>query len=82
MEGARPRRRTAYWEIAGRYAEIDPSDLLAGDKQNEVGGALSYYYNRHNLKVQADFRQIEDEAANTGAGMKNKEFRLQTQFIF
>jgi phosphate-selective porin OprO/OprP len=72
----------AWWELAGRYSQIDPSDLRSGDKQKEIGAALSYYYNKHNMKVQADFRQIKDEAANTGAGTKNKEFRLQTQFIF
>jgi phosphate-selective porin OprO and OprP len=72
----------AFWEIAGRYATIDPSDLLSGNDRKETGAALNYYYNRHNLKVQADFRQIEDDAANSGRGTKNKEFRLQTQFIF
>jgi phosphate-selective porin OprO and OprP len=72
----------AFWEIAGRYATIDPSDLVSGNDRKETGGAISYYYNRHNLKVQADYRQIEDDAANSGRGTKNKEFRLQTQFIF
>lgn len=72
----------AFWEIAGRYARIDPSDLRDNDKRTEVGGALSYYYNKHNLKVQADFRQVEDEATNSGKGTKNKELRLQTQFVF
>jgi phosphate-selective porin len=70
------------WEVAFRYGEFDPSDLVSGNKQKEVGGAVSYYNNQHNLKVQADFRQIKDEAANSGNGTKNKEFRLQTQFIF
>jgi hypothetical protein len=32
--------------------------------------------------VQADFRQLEDEAGNSGKGVKNNEFRLQTQLIF
>jgi phosphate-selective porin OprO and OprP len=73
---------TAFWEIAGRYSQIDPSDLRTGDRVTETGGAFSYYYNKHNLKVQADFRQIKDDAANSGAGTKAKEFRLQTQFIF
>ena len=57
----------AFWEIAGRYATIDPTDLVSGNDRKETGGAISYYYNRHNLKVQADFRQIEDDAANSGA---------------
>jgi phosphate-selective porin OprO/OprP len=70
------------WEVAFRYGQFDPSDLRSDNKQKEIGGAISYYYNKHNLKVQADWRQIEDEAANSGAGTKNNELRLQTQFIF
>jgi phosphate-selective porin OprO and OprP len=72
----------SFWEIAGRYVRIEPSDLVANNDQTETGVALNYYYNRHNLKVQVDWRQIKDDAANSGAGTKNNEFRLQTQFIF
>jgi phosphate-selective porin OprO and OprP len=72
----------SFWEIAGRYAWVDPSDLVGNNNQSERGVALSYYYNRHNLKVQLDWRQIEDDAANSGAGTSNQELRLQTQFIF
>jgi hypothetical protein len=72
----------SFWEIAGRYAWIDPSDLLGGNDQKEWGAALNYYYNRHNLKMQLDWRQIEDDAANAGRGTENQELRLQAQFIF
>jgi hypothetical protein len=72
----------SFWEIAGRYARVDPSDLAEGNNQSEVGVAFSYYYNRHNLKVQADWRQTSDDAANSGRGTDNQEFRLQAQFIF
>lgn len=72
----------AYWEVAGRYSEIDPSNLRGGDKRKEIGGALNYYYNRHNLKLQADFRNLKDTAANAGVGTSTNEFRLQAQFIF
>ncbi len=71
-----------HWEAAFRYGQFDPTNLVGNDKQKEIGGALSYYYNKHNLKVQADFRSIENEAGNSGAGTTNNEFRLQTQFIF
>jgi phosphate-selective porin OprO and OprP len=73
---------SSFWELAARYVWIDPSDLVGNNGQTEVGAAVSYYYNKHNLKVQADFRQLKDDAANSGKGTKNKEFRLQTQFIF
>ena len=61
---------------------VDPSDLVGNNDQTEIGGAINYYYNRHIMKVQADFRQLKDEAADSGRGTKNKEFRLQVQFIF
>jgi phosphate-selective porin OprO/OprP len=70
------------WNLGLRYGQFDPTDLRDNDKRKEIGGVLGYYYNKHNLKVEADFRQIEDEAANSGRGTKNKEFRLQTQLIF
>ena len=55
---------------------------MSGNDRTEIGGAASYYYNKHALKVQADFRQLKDDAANSGAGTTTNEFRLQTQFIF
>ena len=69
-----------HWELAFRYGEFDPSGLVVTDKQKEVGGALSYYYNKHNLKVQADYRQVKSE--NAAGDRTNNEVRLQTQFIF
>jgi phosphate-selective porin OprO/OprP len=72
----------AFWEVAFRYSKIDPNDLKSGDDREEVGGAVNYYYNKHNLKVQADWRQLKDDAGNSGKGVKNQEVRLQTQFIF
>lgn len=70
------------WELAVRHGRIDPSDQKPGDDRKEIGGAVNYYYNKHNVKLQADFRQLEDEAGNSGKGIKSREFRLQTQFIF
>ncbi len=69
------------WEIGARYGQYDPSDLVPANKRTELRGALSYYYGRHNLKVQADFGQLKTELAG-GNSFKNKEFRLQSQIIF
>lgn len=66
------------WEVAGRYGRFDPTSLTGGNDQTEVRGGLNYYYNRHALKVQADFGQVENKAN----GQKNNEVRLQTQFLF
>ena len=59
----------------------DPSDAKENDKRTELGGAVSYYYSKHNFKVQADFRQVKDEAKKEGE-QKSNELRLQWQFIF
>jgi hypothetical protein len=72
----------SFWELAFRYAKVDPSSIVTNNDRDEIGGALNYYYNRHNLKVQADFRQLKDDAANSGKGTTAKEFRLQAQFVF
>jgi hypothetical protein len=65
-------------EAALRYAGYDPSDFIPSNDRTEVGGALSCYVNKHNLKVQADFRRLEDD----GAGQVSHELRVQTQFVF
>ena len=71
----------SFVELAGRYSWIDPTDLVDDNDRTEVGGALSYYYNKHNLKVQADYRQVKNDGAKDGE-RKSNEFRLQTQFVF
>lgn len=73
-------RRT--WEVAFRMGQYDPTDLVDGNLRKEIRGGISYYHLRHSLKVQADYGQLEDEAANNRQGTKNKEFRLQTQIVF
>jgi hypothetical protein len=67
-----------HWEVAGRYAAYDPSNQIADNDRTEWGIGFNYFYNRHALKVQSDFRQLEDKRANT----KNKELRIQTQINF
>ena len=65
-----------------RYGQFDPTDKTAANLRKELRGVVSYYYGRHNMKVQADFGQLRDEAANTGKNTKNNEFRLQSQIVF
>jgi hypothetical protein len=68
------------WELAFRYGENDPSDLVGPDKITEIRGAVNYFYARHALKVQLDYGQIKTET--TSGDRKNNELRIQTQFIF
>ncbi|MCL4819825.1 MAG: hypothetical protein KJ067_11810 [Vicinamibacteria bacterium] len=70
------------WELAARIGQYDPTDAVDDNLRKEIRGALSYYYAKHALKLQADFGQLENEAANSGKGTKNKELRLQAQIIF
>jgi hypothetical protein len=70
------------YAISGRYGMFDPSSLVGGNDRKEWRVGASWFHSRHTLKVQADFGQLEDEAANSGRGARNKEFRVQTQFIF
>ena len=65
-------------EVAGRYAAYDPSSLLPGNDRKETGGVVNYYLSKHNLKLQADFRRLEDDSRN----QKTKELRIQTQVVF
>jgi phosphate-selective porin OprO/OprP len=65
-------------EVAFRYASWDPSSAFPGDDQTEVGGVLNYYVKKHNLKIQADYRSLEDK----GSATKAKELRIQTQVVF
>lgn len=70
------------WEIAARIGQYDPTDAREDNLRKEMRGAISYYYAKHALKLQADYGQLEDEAANSGKGTKNKELRVQAQIIF
>ena len=70
------------WEVGLRYGQFDPTDKVGSNLRKEVRGEVSYYYARHNLKVQADFGQLQDLAANGGKGTKNKELRVQSQIVF
>ena len=65
-------------EIAGRFAEYDPSDRVPSNKRSEKGGVFNYFILKHTLKVVADFRALHDDLVKETA----KELRIQTQFIF
>jgi hypothetical protein len=65
-------------EVALRFAEFDPNADRDDDVRSETGVAFSYYWNKHSHKLQADFREIEDEARDA----KDREIRVQYQLIF
>jgi len=65
-------------EVALRLAELDPNSDRDDDEREETGLALGYFFNKHSHKLQADYRQVENQANN----QTNDEFRLQYQLIF
>lgn len=69
-------------ELNARYGAFDPSDAVSKNARREWRTGVSYYYSRHAMKVQADFGELKDEAAQGGRGTKNRELRVQTQIVF
>lgn len=73
-------------EVAARYAYLDPNRDVARDHWVESTGAVSWYINKHNLKIQADYTDIHKQAAlafNSGPNSTDdKRVRLQAQIVF
>ena len=69
-------------EIAGRWGELDPNTDTDNNDQTEWRAGLSWYMNKHNWKIQADYGQTENEAAAATTSRKLKEVRVQAQLIF
>jgi len=68
-------------EVAGRYAWLDPNDERRGDDKQEYGGAVGYFFSSHNLKVQADLRNVDTERPDK-RDKHELEGRVQVQAIF
>ena len=69
-------------ELAARYSYVDPNTDFSEDLQSEIQGALSYYFFKHNLKIQGDVSRIRKE---NGAGREDTDdmqYRVQAQIIF
>ena len=73
---------TPNWEAAGRIAEVDPNTNVANNEQKEWRAAVSWYGSKHNWKIQADYGEVENEAAAATTNKTLAEFRLQVQLIF
>lgn len=68
-------------EVAGRFSAIKSDDsgaLRTFDKQ-EYQAAVSYYFRKHNAKLQADFTRVNDD---DNANSDDNIFRLQAQLLF
>ncbi len=65
-------------EISGRYALIRPRDGSSLGRQNSLGGGVSYYAQRHALKVQMDYLRSWVESLDIG----QDQVRVQLQVAF
>ncbi|MFN2385696.1 MAG: porin, partial [Thermoanaerobaculia bacterium] len=72
----------AKWELSGRYAVIDPNTDTDDNDQTEWRVGVSWYLNKHNWKLQADYGATENEAAAPTSFRTLKELRIQAQLIF
>ncbi len=64
-------------EAAVRYSYVDPNRDKVNDLTTDVQGAISYYFDKHNLKLQGDVTGTHDQSK--GDSMM---YRLQAQVIF
>lgn len=69
-------------EAAVRYSYVDPDRSVTNNIQTETQGAVSYYFNKHNLKLQADVTNIHAQRTLPNAPTDDMQFRLQAQMIF
>jgi len=76
-------------ELAARYGYMDPNRNVENDHWTETTGAVSWYINSHNLKIQTDYTDIHRQGglATTKPGLNAKSsddslFRLQAQLLF
>ena len=73
-------------EVAARYAYLDPNLDVPNDHWVETTGVVSWYINKHFLKLQADFTAIHKQKAlafNGGPnGTDDKRVRVQAQLYF
>jgi phosphate-selective porin OprO and OprP len=68
-------------ELAVRYSVYDPNRAKSGDLETEQIGAVSYYFNKHNLKLQADVANLHAQKG-TAKAQDDMQYRLQAQIIF
>jgi phosphate-selective porin OprO and OprP len=67
-------------EVAFRYGTIDPNRDVKSDLRHELGGAISYYIVKHNLKLQGDVSDLYDRAQTVNRN--NMQYRAQVQMDF
>jgi phosphate-selective porin OprO/OprP len=68
-------------EVAVRYSYVDPNREKNNNVRTQIQGAISYYFYKHNLKLQGDFTNTDDKTVGSG-GTSGNQYRLQAQLVF
>ncbi|HOI17553.1 MAG TPA: porin [Geobacteraceae bacterium] len=68
--------------LAVRFSQHDPDRAVSGDLQTEQIGAVSYYFEKHNLKLQADVGNIHHQNGASKKATDDMQYRLQAQLVF
>jgi phosphate-selective porin OprO/OprP len=71
-------------ELAFRYSYLDKNRDADNNLITETIGAISYYFDKHNLKIQGDVGNIHTQKTVSGAHEQydDMQYRLQAQVIF
>lgn len=67
-------------ELALRYSFVDPNRDIANDQQVDTQGAVSYYFDKHNLKLQGDV--TNSHIQHLTGPTDDMIYRVQAQIIF
>lgn len=67
-------------ELAFRYSYVDPDRDRSNDLQADTQGAISYYFNKHSLKLQGDI--TNSHIQRLIGSTDDMIYRLQAQIIF
>ena len=73
------------WEIAGRWSETDLNTDRSDRNITEKLVGLSWFFNKHNWKIQADYGEARAENLNGANGRppaSDNFLRIQAQLIF
>ncbi len=67
-------------ELAGRYAQVDPSRSVTSDQKEEWTIGLGYFFKGHDLKLQTDYSRLKTES--TSGDIDDDRIRMQIQIVF
>jgi hypothetical protein len=72
------------WEVAAQYSRVHFGQQInsqTNGQANEYALGLNRYIHGHNLKLQSDFRWV-DQTSFQGQKTLDKQFHLQAQILF